>query len=32
MSVNITVEFVRYLMEQNASLFGQIVELTANVV
>ena len=27
MPVNITEEFVRYLMEQNASLSGQVAEL-----
>ena len=31
MPVNITEEFVRYLMEQNASLSGQVAELTATV-
>ena len=31
MPVNITEEFVRYLMEQNASLSNQVAELTATV-
>ena len=31
MPVNITEEFVRYLMEQNASLSDQVAELTATV-
>ena len=31
MPVNITEEFVRYLMEQNVSLSGQVAELTATV-
>ena len=31
MPVNITEGFVRYLMEQNASLSGQVAELTATV-
>ena len=31
MPINITEEFVRYLMEQNASLSDQVAELTATV-
>lgn len=31
MPINITEEFVRYLMEQNASLSIQVAELTATV-
>ena len=31
MPINITEEFVRFLMEQNASLSGQVAELTATV-